>query len=179
MSDLHNIRVACLATEGYEQAELTEPVKALRAAGARVDIISEKPGSVRGFTHHDPAESVAVDMTFEQAKPDDYDALLLPGGALNADQIRTIEKAQEFVRTFDAAKKPIAVICHAPWLLVSSGVAKGRTLTSWPSIQDDLTNAGASWVDREVVVDGNLVTSRMPDDIPAFTREFIKLIGTN
>lgn len=179
MAQLDNIRVACLATEGYEQAELTEPVKALRDAGARVDIISEKQGALRGFNHHDPADSVEVDKTFDEAQPGDYDALLLPGGAMNADTIRNVEKAQAFVRAFDGAKKPIAVICHAPWLLVETGVAKGRTMTSWPGIQTDLKNAGASWVDREVVVDGNLVSSRKPDDIPAFNREFMKLISKN
>ena len=177
MADMSNVHVACLATEGYEQAELTEPVKALRDAGAVVDIISEKRGPLRGFKHHDPADSVQADMTFDEAQPEKYDALLLPGGALNADAIRAIPKAQQFVRTMNDAGKPIAVICHAPWLLVSSGIAKGRTLTSWPSIQDDLKNAGAMWVDQEVCVDRNLVTSRKPDDIPAFNREFMRLIG--
>ncbi len=176
MADLSNVHVACLATEGFEQAELLQPVQALRDAGAVVDIISQKRGAVRAFKHHDPAEPVEANLSFDEAQPEKYDALLLPGGALNADTIRIIPKAQDFVRTFDAAKKPMAVICHAPWLLVSAGVAKGRTLTSFHTIQDDLRNAGANWVDREVVVDGNIVSSRKPDDIPAFNREFLTLI---
>ncbi len=162
--------------EGYEQPELTEPVKALRDAGAVVDIVSQKRGPLRGFKHHEPGDSVQVDLTFDEAQPDTYDAVLLPGGALNADQIRAIPQAQRFVASMNAAGKPMAVICHAPWLLVDTGVAKGRTLTSWPTIQTDLKNAGATWVDREVNVDGNLVTSRKPDDIPAFNREFMRLI---
>jgi protease I len=176
MANLSNKHVAVLVTEGFEQPELTEPVKALRDAGAVVDIISEKRGPVRGFNHHDPGDSVQADLTFDEAQPNRYDALLLPGGAINADYIRALEPAQKFVQSFDDAGKPIAVICHAPWLLVDSGVIDGRTVTSWPSIRLDLENAGATWVDREVVVDGNLVTSRKPDDIPAFNREFMQLI---
>jgi protease I len=176
MANMSNKHVAVLVTEGFEQPELTEPVKALRDAGAVVDIISEKRGPVRGFKHHDPGDSVQADLSFDEAQPDRYDALLLPGGALNADYIRAIPQAQKFVQAIDGAGKPMAVICHAPWLLVDSGVIDGRTVTSWPSIQTDLKNAGATWVDREVVVDGNLVTSRKPDDIPAFNREFLQLI---
>lgn len=176
MADLSKKHIAVLVTEGFEQPELTEPVKALRDAGAVVDIISQSRGPVRGFKHHEPAESVQANMTFDEAKPDAYDAVLLPGGALNADTIRAIPQAQKFVQAMDRAGKPMAVICHAPWLLIDSGVAKGRTLTSWPSIHLDLQNAGATWVDREVVVDRNLVTSRKPDDIPAFNREFSKLL---
>jgi protease I len=151
-------------------------VKVRRAAGAVVDIISQQRGPVRGFKHHEPGDTVQANLTFDEAKPDAYDALLLPGGALNADAIRALPQAQQFVQAIDRAGKPMAVICHAPWLLIDSGVAKGRTLTSWPSIQTDLENAGATWVDREVVVDRNLVTSRKPDDIPAFNREFHKLL---
>jgi protease I len=176
MADLKSKRIAVLVTEGFEQAELTEPVKALRDAGATVDIISKERGPVRAFKHHDPAEPVQANMTFDEARPEQYDGLLLPGGALNADTIRAIPQAQKFVAAMNQAGKPMAVICHAPWLLIDSGVAKGRTLTSWPSIQLDLKNAGAAWIDREVVVDGNLVTSRKPDDIPAFNREFFKLL---
>jgi deglycase len=176
MANLSNVHIACLVTEGFEQPELTEPVKALRDAGAVVDIVSEKRGPVRGFKHHDPGDSVEANLSFDEAQPERYDAVLLPGGALNADYIRAIPAAQRLVKAFDDAKKPIASICHAPWLLIESGVARGRTLTSWPSIQTDLKNAGASWVDREVVVDGNLVTSRKPDDIPAFNRELMRLI---
>ena len=178
MADLSNVHVAVLATEGFEDAELREPVKALRDAGAVVDIISEKREPIRAFKHHDPAGTVDVDLTFDQADPGKYDGLLLPGGALNADYIRALPAAQQFTQAMHQAGKPVAVICHAPWLLVETGIAKGRTLTSWPSIQTDLKNAGATWVDREVCVDGNLVTSRKPDDIPAFNREFIGLLTT-
>jgi protease I len=177
MADLNNVHVACLVTEGFEEAELTEPVKALKEAGAIVDIISSERGSVRAFKHHDPAGPVPVTRTFTEARPEEYQGLLLPGGVINADTIRTIPEAQAFVKAFAAAGKPMAVICHAPWLLVSTGIARGRQLTSWPSLQDDLRNAGAEWVHREVVVDGQLVTSRKPDDIPAFNREFIRLLG--
>jgi len=156
---------------------LTEPVKALRAAGADVDIISQKAGPVRSFKHHDPAETVNANLSFDEAKPDRYDALMLPGGAINADTIRMVPQARAFVKAFDGARKPIAAICHAPWLLVSAGITNGRTLTSYFTIQDDLRNAGSTWVDREVVVDDNLVTSRQPDDIPAFNREMIGLFA--
>jgi protease I len=177
MADLSKKHIAVLVTEGFEQPELTEPVKALRDAGAAVDIISQQRGPVRGFKHREPGDTVQANLTFDEARPESYDALLLPGGALNADAIRAIPQAQKFVQAIDRAGKPMAVICHAPWLLIDSGVAKGRTLTSWPSIQTDLKNAGATWVDREVVVDRNLVTSRKPDDIPAFNREFLKLLA--
>ena len=176
MANLSDVHVAVLVTEGFEQPELTEPVKALRDAGAVVDIISEKRGPVRGFKHHDPGDSVDATMTFDEAEPERYDALLLPGGAINADYIRALPQAQRFVKAFEDAQKPMAAICHAPWLLIESGVVDGRTVTSWPSIQTDLKNAGANWVDQEVNVDGNLVTSRKPDDIPAFNREFMRLI---
>jgi protease I len=176
MADLSKTHVAVLITEGYERAELVEPVAALRGAGAVVDIISEQRGPVRGFIHHDPADSVEATMTFAEVNPERYDALLLPGGAFNADTIRVIPHAQRITKAFDDAQKPMAVICHAPWLLIDSGVAAGRTLTSWPSIKTDLINADANWVDREVVVDENLVTSRKPDDIPAFNRSFMEVI---
>jgi protease I len=176
MADLSKTHVAVLVTEGYERAELVEPVAALRGAGAVVDIISEQRGPVRGFVHHDPADSVEATMTFDEVDPERYDALLLPGGAFNADAIRVIPHAQRITKAFDDAQKPMAVICHAPWLLIDSGVVEGRTLTSWPSIKTDLINADANWVDREVVVDDNLVTSRKPDDIPAFNRAFMELI---
>jgi len=177
MTDLSKKHIAVLVTEGFEQPELTEPVQALRDAGAVVDIVSQQRGPVRGFKHHEPDDTVQANLAFDEARPESYDALLLPGGALNADAIRAIPQAQRFVQAIDRAGKPMAVICHAPWLLIDSGVAKGRTLTSWPSIQTDLKNAGATWVDREVVVDRNLVTSRKPDDIPAFNREFEKLLA--
>jgi protease I len=151
----------------------------LRGAGAVVDIASEQRGPVRAFVHHDPADSVDATMTFDEVNPERYDALLLPGGAFNADAIRVIPHAQRITKAFDDAQKPMAVICHAPWLLIDSGVAAGRTLTSWPSIKTDLKNAGANWVDREVVVEENLVTSRKPGDIPAFNRAFMQLIEQN
>jgi protease I len=176
MADLSKIHIAVLVTEGYERAELVEPVDALRGAGAVVDIISDQRGPVRGFVHHDPADSVEATMTFDEVQPERYHALLLPGGAFNADTIRVIPHAQRIVKAFDDAQKPMAVICHAPWLLIDSDAVAGRTLTSWPSIKTDLRNAGANWVDREVVVDDNLVTSRKPDDIPSFNRAFMQLI---
>lgn len=175
--NLSGIKVAILVTDGFEQSELLEPRKALDAAGATTHVISTKPGEVQGFKHHDKADKVKVDVTFDQVKADDYDAVLLPGGALNADAIRIDKSAQEFVRRVDAQGKPIAVICHGPWLLASAGVLKGRKITSWPSIQDDLKNAGATWTDQEVLRDRNLVSSRKPDDIPAFNREMIAAFG--
>lgn len=177
MRDLEGKRVAVLVTDGFEESELTEPVKALREAGATPEIISQKHEPIQAFKHHQPSIKVTVDKTLDEASPEQYDAVLLPGGALNADALRTDSKAQQFVRQTNAAHKPIAVICHAPWLLVSAGLAKGRTLTSWPSIADDLRNAGAQWVDREVVVDENLVTSRGPQDISAFNRTIIELLS--
>jgi len=177
MNDVKNKRVAVLVTEGFEEPELTEPVKALREAGAQVEIVSEKREPLQAFRHHEPSIKVDVDKTFDEASPEGYDAVLLPGGALNADQIRVEPKAQQFVRRMNADGKPMAVICHAPWLLVSAGLAKGRTLTSWPTIADDLRNAGAQWVDREVVVDENLITSRGPKDIPAFNKALLELIA--
>jgi len=176
MADLSKKHIAVLVTEGFEQPELIEPVQALRDAGAEVDIISQQRGPVRAFKHHDPAEPVQANMAFGEARPESYDGVLLPGGVINADTIRMIPEAQKFVQAIDKAGKPLAVICHAPWLLIETGIAKGRTLTSWPSLHTDLKNAGAKWVDREVVVDRNLVTSRKPDDISAFNREFQKLL---
>lgn len=174
MAQPEKLRVAVIATDGFEEAELTEPVKALRDAGARVDVIAPHSGSIQGFRHFDKGMNIPVDRTLDGADPRDYDAVVLPGGALNADSIRLNGMLHEFLRAMDKAQKPMAVICHAPWELISSGLARGRTLTSWPSIQDDLRNAGANWVDREVVVDGNLITSRKPDDIPAFNRELLQ-----
>jgi protease I len=177
MNDLTQKRIAVIATDGVEESELTEPVKALRSAGARVDILSPKREPIQAFRHHDKSSKIDVDKSLEEASPEDYDGLLLPGGALNADALRTDEKAQQFVRRINAARKPMAVICHAPWLLVSAGLARGRKLTSWPTIADDLRNAGAPWVDREVVVDDNLVTSRGPKDIPAFNCAMLELLS--
>lgn len=177
MAALDNLHVAILATDGFEEAELTEPVKALKDAGATVDVISPKSGQIQAFKHHDKSITVPVDLTLDKADPGTYDALMLPGGALNADTMRAEPKVLDFVRAIARADKPMAVICHAPWELVSAGVARGHTLTSYHTIQDDLRNAGANWVDREVVVDGTLVTSRQPSDIPAFNREMIALFS--
>ena len=175
--DLQGLRVAILVADDFEQVEMTEPRKALEEAGAMMTLISPVKGEVHGVNHHTKADTFKVDMPLDQARPEDFDAVLLPGGALNADFLRVVPKAQEFIRSFDRAGKPMAVICHAPWLLVSSNLAKGRTLTSYHTIQDDIRNAGANWVDREVVRDGNLVTSRQPSDIPAFNREMIELFS--
>lgn len=177
MAQLNTIRAAVFATDGFEESELTEPVKALREAGATVDVVSLKPGKIQAFKHHDKSIQVDVDRSLDQADPAEYQALVLPGGALNTDATRIEPKVQEFVRAFQQEGKPMAVICHAPWLLVSAGLAKGRTLTSYKTIRDDIRNAGGEWVDQEVVVDGNLVTSRQPSDLPAFNREMINLIS--
>ncbi|HKV84087.1 MAG TPA: type 1 glutamine amidotransferase domain-containing protein [Ktedonobacterales bacterium] len=175
MVDTGKYNVAILATDGFEESELTEPAKALGMAGAKVDIIAPHDGRIQAFKHHDKTITVPVDLTLEQADPAKYDALMLPGGALNADAMRVQPKAQAFIRAMAQAGKPMAVICHAPWELVSADVAKGKTMTSYHTIQDDVRNAGATWVDKEVVVDGTLVTSRQPDDIPAFNAEMLKL----
>jgi len=176
MTNLKGKSVAVLAMDGFEEAELTEPVKALREAGAEVEIFSKKSGKIQAFKHHDKSITVDADGTFEGLDPSRFDAVLLPGGALNADALRMEEPAVQFVRKINDQHKPIAVICHAPWLLASSGLARGRKLTSYRTIQDDMRNAGAHWEDKEVVVDDNLVTSRQPADIPAFNREFIRLL---
>jgi protease I len=176
---LNGMRVAILATEDFELVELTEPKKALDQAGAITKVISPKPGTIQGMNHDVKADSVNVDMTLDQANPDNFDAVLLPGGALNADDMRMQPKAREFVKRMQAAGKPFAVICHAPWLLVSSGLVRGRTLTSWPSIQDDIRNAGGNWVDQQVVGDGNWVTSRGPKDLSAFNPAMIQLFSEN
>ena len=174
---LDGLRVAIIVSDGFEQVEMTDPRQALQQAGAQTTLIAPKPGQVQGVKHHDKASTFPVEMTLDQARPDQFDALLLPGGALNADFLRVQPKAQEFVREFDRQGKPMAVICHAPWLLVSAGLVRGRTLTSYHTIQDDIRNAGGSWQDREVVRDRNWVTSRQPGDIPAFNREMVALFA--
>lgn len=171
--NLEHLRVAILVTEGFEQIELTEPRKALTAAGARTSIVSPDAGTVAGFNHLDRGDRFAVDVALDTAKPDDFDALLLPGGVANPDALRTMPAAVAFVAAFAAAGKPIAAICHASWTLIEAGVVRGKTMTSWPSLQTDIRNAGATWVDRAVVVDGALVTSRKPDDLPEFNREML------
>lgn len=175
MANPNGLRAAVLATDGFEEVELTEPVKALRDAGAQALVIAPHAGTIQAFKHMDKSITVPVDMTLDQANPENFDLLLLPGGALNADKMRMVPEVRKFVRTFMENRKPMAVICHAPWEVVSAGFAYGRTMTSYYTIQDDVRNAGANWVDTEVVVDGNLVTSRQPSDIPAFNREMLKL----
>lgn len=176
-ASLKDKTVAILAVDGFEEAELLEPRKALDAAGARTVVISAKREPIQGFQHVDKSKTVDVDLIFSEADSDHFDAVLLPGGVVNGDAIRTHPKARAFVEQMSRAGKPLAVICHGPWLLVSAGLVKGRTMTSWPSLQDDLRNAGATWVDKEVVVDGNWVSSRKPDDLPAFIREFSGLLA--
>lgn len=166
--------VAFLATDGFEQVELTEPRRLLEEQGAKTVLISPKDGEIQGFHHHDKADKVKVDVSLHEADPADYDGLVLPGGALNPDELRTIPEAVQFVKRFAASGKPIAAICHGPWTLVEADVVRGRKVTSWPSVRTDLMNAGAEWVDREVVVDRGLVTSRKPDDIPAFVQKTIE-----
>jgi protease I len=175
--NLRGVRVAILATDGFEQAELTEPRQALDAAGADTAVISPKQGKVRGWKMKEWGDEVEVDQALDRADPKNYDALVLPGGVINADALRMQPLAVKFVKSFFDAGKPVGVICHAPWALIESGVVKGHRMTSWPSLKTDLTNAGAQWVDEEVVVDRNLVTSRKPDDIPAFNREIKRLFS--
>ena len=167
-------KVAILAADMFERVELEEPRKALEDAGATTEVVSIHDGEIQGFDHFDPANKVKVDRTVEEVSVDDYDALLIPGGVGNPDQLRGDENAVAFVRDFAEAKKPMAVICHGPWLLVESGVVRGKRVTSWPTLQTDIRNAGGEWVDEEVVVDEGLVTSRKPDDIPAFNAKMIE-----
>jgi len=162
---LNGMRVAILVDTDFEQAEMTEPRKALEAAGAKVTLISTQAGQTQGMNHDQKADTFKVDMTLDQANPDDFDALQLPGGALNADTLRTVSKALEFVKAFDEKDKPMAIICHAPWMLASANLVKGRNLTSYYTIQDDIRNAGGHWLDEAAVRDHNWVTSRSPDDI--------------
>jgi protease I len=174
MAALSGMKVAILVAEGFEQVELTEPKKALDEAGAETRIVSPAKGQVQGWKHFDKADKFKVDVPLEQADASEFDALLLPGGVANPDQLRTLPAAVQFVRKFFDAGKPVASICHGPWTLIEAGVAKGRTVTSWPSLKTDLTNAGAKWVDQEVVTDNGLVTSRKPADIPAFNRKMVE-----
>lgn len=166
-------RIAIVATDGFEQAELTEPVNALRNAGAQVDIIAPHSGAIQGMQHHDKGEMVKVDRVLDDTRPEDYAALVLPGGVANPDTLRINDKAVAFVRHFFTAHKPVGAICHGPWTLIEADAVRGRKVTSWPSLKTDLRNAGAEWVDQEVVVDRDLVTSRKPDDLPAFCRALI------
>ncbi len=174
MQKLSNKKIAILAADGFEQAELEEPKKALDKAGATTSIVSPESGQIQGMKHADKGDKFTVDVELDDADPADYDGLMIPGGMMNPDELRSNPAALKFVRHFFEKGKPVAAICHAPWVLIDAGVAKGRTLTSWPAIQTDVRNAGATWVDEEVVVDNGLVTSRKPDDIPAFNEKMIE-----
>lgn len=180
MSDvkLNGIHIAVLATDGFEQSELTEPKRLLEEAGAKVSVIA--PGDakqIKGWNHTDWGQSVAVDLPLDKANAADFDALVLPGGVINPDNLRTKPEVLALVKAIDEAGKPVAAICHGPWTLINAGIAKGRNLTSWASLRTDLENAGARWQDSEVVRDGNLITSRKPDDIPAFARSLIEALA--
>ena len=177
MQDLTGRRVAILVTDGFEQIELTSPREALENAGAKCVVISPKDGEVQGFKHHDKADKIKVDLALSKADASDFDAVLLPGGVINGDALRIEKKAQQFVQEIDRAGKPVLVICHGGWILISSKLAKGHTVTSWPTLQDDFTNAGASWQDSEVIRDRNWVSSRKPDDLPAFNRAIVACIA--
>jgi len=178
MSQLNDFRVAVLATDGVEETELTEPVTALKNAGAGVTIVSLKRGQIQGVRHDlDKTVKIDVDRAIEDVRAEDFDAVHLPGGTVNADSLRVVPEVQAFLRKMQEAGKPIAAICHAPWELVSAGLVRGRRLTSYHSLQDDIRNAGGNWIDREVVEDGNWVTSRQPADIPAFNRAMLNLFS--
>jgi protease I len=176
-NQLNGKRIAILATDGVEQVELTEPRKALDAAGAKTELVSPAKGRIQAWKHFEKGDTFPVDVPLNVADANQYDALVLPGGVANPDQLRTLPQAVEFVKSFSDQDKPIAAICHGPWLLIEAGGLRGRTLTSWPSLQTDLKNAGAKWIDREVVEDENLVTSRKPDDLPAFNKKIIELFS--
>ncbi len=176
-TQLTNKKVAILAADGFEQSELEQPMEALKAAGAEVQIVSVKTGSIQGMQHMEQGDTFSVDIALDQVDAENFDAVVIPGGLYNPDTLRSTPEAVDFVRAFASAGKPICSICHGPWVLIEAGIVKGRKLTSWPAIQTDLKNAGANWVDEEVVVDNGLVTSRKPDDIPAFNRKMIEEIA--
>lgn len=171
---LQGKKVAVLATDGVEQVELQKPVEALKQAGAQVEVVSPKSGQIQGYNHFDKGDQIRVDRELAQANPQDYDALVLPGGVINPDQLRLVPQAIEFVRAFVESEKPIAAICHGPWTLINADGVRGRRMTSWPSLEVDLKNAGALWSDQEVITDRGLVTSRKPDDLPAFCAKMIE-----
>jgi protease I len=177
MHPLEGRRIAVLAADGFEKVELAVPVAAMRAAGAGVDIVSLRKGHIRGVNLHEPAGRVQVDRTLADVSPDDYDALLIPGGFINPDLLRQSAMARDFVRQFDAARKPIATLCHGPWLLASAGLTPGRRMTSWPGVRDDVVNAGATWLDESVVHDGNWLTSRGPQDMVPFVRALLRFFA--
>ena len=176
-ANLQGKKVAILATDGFEQIELTAPKAALERAGARVEIVSPKAYEIQGFNHLEPAEMFAVTKRLDEANPDEYDALVIPGGVFNPDRLRTDEDATRFARAFIDAGKPVAAICHAPWVLIDADAVSGRTMTAAKSVRTDLANAGANVVDEEVVVDGHLITSRGPDDLPAFCDRLINMVA--
>jgi protease I len=171
---MQGTKVAILVADGFEQVEMTEPKKALEQSGAQTRIVSPAKGKVQGWNHFDKGDQFPVDVALDQAKAEDFDALLLPGGVANPDQLRVNPKAVKFVREFFDAGKPVGVICHGPWTLIEAEVVDGRHMTSWPSLKTDLINAGANWLDKEVVVDHGLVSSRKPADLPAFTRKLVE-----
>jgi protease I len=176
-ADLKGRRVAIIATDGFEQVELTSPREALEKAGAKCVVISPKDGEIQGFKHHDKADTIKVDLSLSKADATDFDAVLLPGGVINGDALRIEKKAQQFVQEIDRAGKPVFVICHGPWLLVSAGLVKGKHMTSWPTLQDDIRNAGGRWDDQECIRDRNWVSSRKPDDLPAFNEEIVRCLS--
>lgn len=173
-----NLHVAILVVDNFEQVELTSPKQALEQAGIKVSIVSARPGTVTGMKHDEKADSFQVDQTFEEANADEFAAVVLPGGVFNSDSIRSEPGAQRFVQNIHEQGKTIAVICHGAWLLISAGLVDGRNMTSWPSLQDDIRNAGGDWIDEEVVLDGNIISSRKPDDLPAFNAKLLETLGT-
>lgn len=175
--NLNGKRIAILATDGFEQIELTSPREALEKAGAKCVVVSPKSGEIQGFKHHDKADRIKVDLDLSKADASDFDAVLLPGGVINGDALRIEKKAQQFVQEIDRAGKPVMVICHGPWLLVSSGLVKGHAMTSWPTLQDDIRNAGGNWQDKECIRDRNWVSSRKPDDLPAFNKAIVECVA--
>jgi protease I len=179
MAKLSGKKIAMIATDGVEQVELTGPRDALKGEGATVTVIAPKSGQIQGMNHDEKGDKIQVDATLDSVRPDQFDALILPGGVANPDKLRVNKDAMAFIKAFTQSGKPVAAICHGPWTLIEADAVRGKTLTSWPSLQTDLRNAGATWEDKDVVRDGLLVTSRKPDDIPAFNREIIGMIAEN
>lgn len=173
---LNGRRIAVLVTDGFEQVELTSPREALEKAGARCVVVAPKGGTVQGMKHHDKADPIKVDLELDKADSFEFDGVLLPGGVINGDALRIEKKAQQFVQEIDRAGKPVMVICHGGWILVSAGLVKGRTMTSWPTLEDDIRNAGGTWQDSEMLRDRNWVSSRKPDDLPAFNEAIVTLV---
>ena len=176
-TDINNCRIAILAMDGFEQIELTSPREALERSGAKCVVISPKGGEIQGFKHHDKADKIKVDLELSKANADEFDGVLLPGGVINGDALRIEKRAQQFVQDIERAGKPVMAICHGGWILVSAGLVKNRTMTSWPTLQDDIRNAGGNWQDREVSRDRNWISSRKPDDLPAFNRAIVEAVS--